>query len=171
MNQDIVLTVLGKDRPGIVDAIAKKISDLGGSWKESRLAHLQDQFAGIIEITLPSGKIVSFEESLRDLEQAWNLHFQYCVVKSLKQPGELVDLECMGQDRPGIVFAISDLLFDLNINVESMDTSLQNAPMSGEMLFCVKFQVQLPEEMDLDLLEDRLSSISEELLLDVNVRD
>ncbi|MDF3127948.1 ACT domain-containing protein [Kiritimatiellaeota bacterium B1221] len=171
MNDSMVLTVLGPDRPGIVEALAEQVRNHQGSWQESRLAHLQDQFAGIVEVSLPSGQRQGFEDAIRVLESSMNLQCQFSVVQSPKAAGKSVRLECIGQDRPGIVFAITDVLHDLNVNVESMDTSFRSAPMSGETLFCADFLVQLPALLDLDLLEERLSSIGQELMLDVQLED
>ncbi len=171
MHVSMVLTVLGPDRPGIVEALADQVRKYQGSWQESRLAHLQDQFAGIVEVSLPPEEREGFEGALRDLESSMNLQCHFSVVQSPKVTGKRVRLECIGQDRPGIVFAITDVLHDLNVNVESMDTTFRSAPMSGEILFCADFQVHLPEQLDLDLLEERLSSIGQELMLDVQIED
>ncbi|MGI9430405.1 MAG: glycine cleavage system protein R, partial [Bythopirellula sp.] len=46
----LVLTVLGQDRPGLVDAIAQAVADHGGNWVESRMAHLAGHFAGILRV-------------------------------------------------------------------------------------------------------------------------
>jgi len=167
--QQLVLTVLGPDRPGLVEILAEQIRRCQGSWQESRLAHLQDKFAGIIEVSLPAAQLEEFEKALLDLKSDLDLHCYFQKVTAPKSLGKRVRLECIGQDRPGIVFAISDALVDLNVNVESMDTSIQSAPMSGETLFCAEFQVQLPDPLDLELLEERLSTLGQELMLDLQI--
>ncbi len=45
---DLVLTLIGPDRPGLVEAVAEPIAAHGGNWLESRMAHLAGQFAGIV---------------------------------------------------------------------------------------------------------------------------
>ncbi|MGA0334525.1 MAG: glycine cleavage system protein R [Kiritimatiellia bacterium] len=171
MIQQVVMTVLGPDRPGIVELLAEKIREHQGSWQESRLLHVQDQFAGIVEISLPAARRDDFDEALRSLQTEYGLLCQTRGSTAPKAEGKLVRLECIGQDRPGIVFAISDVFHDLNVNVESLDSSIQSAPMSGETLFCAKFQVRLPDQLDLQDLEQRLSVIGEELMLDLQIED
>jgi glycine cleavage system regulatory protein len=171
MNRSLVMTVLGPDRPGIVEVLAEQLRLHDGSWQESRLAHLQDQFAGIIEVSLPEEQVDAFEQAMIALKQSQQLQCHLSVVGSAKATGKRVKLEFLGQDRPGIVFAISDLLHDLNVNVESMDTSVQSAPMSGEQLFCARFEVQLPAHLDFESLEERLAAIGQELMLDFNYAD
>ena len=34
----LVLTILGQDRPGLVDSLAQVVAEHGGSWVESRMA-------------------------------------------------------------------------------------------------------------------------------------
>ena len=40
----VVLTVIGRDRPGLVDALSRVVAEHGGNWEESRMSHLADQF-------------------------------------------------------------------------------------------------------------------------------
>ena len=42
----LVLTVIGRDRPGLVDTLSGVVAEHGGNWEESRMAHLADRFAG-----------------------------------------------------------------------------------------------------------------------------
>ena len=37
---DLVLTLIGPDRPGLVEAVAEVVAAHGGNWLESRMAHL-----------------------------------------------------------------------------------------------------------------------------------
>ena len=43
---DLVLTLIGPDRPGLVEAVAEVVARHGGNWLESRMAHLAGKFAG-----------------------------------------------------------------------------------------------------------------------------
>ncbi|MCP3865993.1 MAG: glycine cleavage system protein R, partial [Aestuariibacter sp.] len=46
----VIITVIGKDRPGLVDAVAKKVYQFGGNWQGSSFAHMAGQFAGFVEV-------------------------------------------------------------------------------------------------------------------------
>ncbi|MBU6426076.1 MAG: hypothetical protein KGQ69_07045, partial [Rhodospirillales bacterium] len=52
----LVVSLAGADRPGLVNSLSVKIAAGGGSWLESRLAHLADTFAGIILVRVPDEK-------------------------------------------------------------------------------------------------------------------
>jgi len=53
MTQHLVLTVIGDDRPGLVEALSHVVAEHHGNWSESRMAHLADKFAGIVTVTVP----------------------------------------------------------------------------------------------------------------------
>ena len=69
----LVLTVLGNDRPGLVDAIAATVAEHGGNWVESRMAHLAGQFAGILRVkSMPSRPNRSRRRWVRWPKVRWN---------------------------------------------------------------------------------------------------
>ena len=51
---DVILTLLGTDRPGLVEQVADTVARLGGNWLESRMAHLGGKFAGILRVQVPA---------------------------------------------------------------------------------------------------------------------
>jgi glycine cleavage system regulatory protein len=65
----LVMTVLGQDRPGVVEALAKVVRDCGANWLESRMAHLAGQFAGIVHVEVEADRAESLLQALRQLER------------------------------------------------------------------------------------------------------
>jgi len=57
MNKSLVLTLIGPDRPGLVDALAEVVENNGGNWVESRMAHLAGKFAGVLRINIAADKV------------------------------------------------------------------------------------------------------------------
>jgi glycine cleavage system regulatory protein len=66
----LVLTFVGDDRPGLVNAISEIIAASGGTWLESRSAELAGKFAGILLAAVPEERLAELEASLRSLEAA-----------------------------------------------------------------------------------------------------
>ena len=56
---DLVLTLIGPDRPGLVESLAKRVTAHGGNWVESRMAHLAGQFAGILRVEVPPENVAA----------------------------------------------------------------------------------------------------------------
>ena len=61
---DLVLTLIGPDRPGLVEAVAEVIAGHGGNWLESRMAHLAGQFAGILRVEVPGAQVAPLSVAL-----------------------------------------------------------------------------------------------------------
>jgi glycine cleavage system regulatory protein len=166
----LVLTMIGPDRPGLVEAVAAIVADHGGNWNESRMTRLGGQFAGILRAELPAEKAPAALKALADLEARG-----IKVVVQTERPSEpeprpaglLMQLEVLGIDRPGIVRELSQLLAAADVNVEELATDRRSAPMSGEMLFEARAVVHMPASTDLAALRARLDRASRDLMVDV----
>ena len=58
MTTPLVLTFVGRDRPGLVNAIAERVAGAGGTWLESRLVRLAGEFAGVVLVAAPSERLI-----------------------------------------------------------------------------------------------------------------
>ena len=115
MARALVLTVIGKDRPGLVEALADLIAQHEGNWDESRMARLAGHFAGVVQIHLPENQAEAFIAALPTLA---NRGLSISVVDSDWTRVDVdhlnsLQLELVGQDRPGIVREISNTLATL----------------------------------------------------------
>ena len=68
MQRMLVMTVIGQDRPGLVDSIAALVAAHGGNWLESRMSRLGGQFAGILRVEVPSENEPALVAELKKLE-------------------------------------------------------------------------------------------------------
>jgi glycine cleavage system regulatory protein len=170
---DLVLTLIGPDRPGLVEAVAEIIAAQGGNWLESRMARLAGKFAGILRVEIPRDNAQAVLTALAELEQ-----------RGLKvvgessgteagevAPGRTLDLELVGLDRPGIVREISQLLAGNGANVEELATDRTSAPMSGEMLFSAKARVRLPAGADLTALRAALDRLASDMMIELRLSE
>jgi glycine cleavage system regulatory protein len=166
----IVMTVIGPDRPGLVDLVAGVVVDHGGDWLESRMSHLGGQFAGILRVRIDADREEAFCRAIQGLETRGLtvvFHEDREAAKPRDQPVAL--LEVVGQDRPGIVRQISRALAAQGVNVEELKTECANAPMSGELLFTAQIQLRIPESCDLASLRATLEKIATDLMVDVSL--
>lgn len=170
MQSQLVLTLIGKDRPGLVDALASAVADHGGNWLDSRMCHLGGEFAGILRIEVPTARERDLSSALAKLE-AQGLQ----IVVRPDQPGAVeakssVTIEVVGQDRPGIVKEISRTLAARGVNVEELHTERSCAPMSGEMLFQATIEVLVPASCETATLRQELEKIAADLMVEVHFR-
>src|SRR5215475_12310162 len=111
MQRLLVMTVIGADRPGLVESVAALVAEHGGNWLESSMSRLGGQFAGILRVEVPAEGERALVAALEGLK-AKGLH---AVVHSdqAAAPAEgarVSMLEVVGHDRPGIVRQISRTL-------------------------------------------------------------
>jgi len=64
---DLVVTLIGPDRPGLVEAVAEVVASHGGNWLESRMAHLAGKFAGVLRVEAPSERLAALKQALAAL--------------------------------------------------------------------------------------------------------
>ncbi|MBN2193238.1 MAG: glycine cleavage system protein R [Polyangiaceae bacterium] len=164
----LVLTLIGPDRPGLVEAVSETVARHGGNWLESRMARLAGQFAGILRVSVPEGKASVLEADLGGMDtHGLRILVQGSVESPPDVPSRLLDLELVGQDRPGIVREISQALAGRGVNVEELVTDCVSAPMSGEQLFRAHARLRAPRELAIADLTTALEAVAHDLMVDV----
>ena len=168
MQVSLVMTVIGKDRTGLVESLARLVADHGGNWLESRMCRLGGEFAGILRVEIAVEKKSALLAALQSLQQ----NGLQIVVRddqpvATAAPGRQTKLEIVGSDRPGIVREITSALARAQVNVEEFSSEISSAPMSGENLFKASARLSLPDRCDLAALKKDLEKIAADLLVDV----
>ncbi len=166
----LVMTVIGPDRPGLVQLLAACVADQGGNWLESRMCHLGGQFAGIVSVEAPADRADDLRRALQRLE-AQGLRV---IVHAEREParraeGPVVGLEIVGQDRPGILRQVSAVLVAHLANVEELSSERVDAPMGGGILFRARATILVPDPARLPALRADLEKIAADLMVDVRL--
>jgi len=170
MQVALVMTIIGQDRPGLVDSVAARVTEHGGNWLESRMSRLGGHFAGILRVEVPSERELSLVQSLKGLEaQGLTVVVHSEKGEPLPAGKELSLLEIVGQDQPGIVRQISRVLANYGVNVEELETERGSAAMSGEMLFKATAKLRIPQSCNVDELRKQLEKIAEDLIVDISL--
>jgi glycine cleavage system regulatory protein len=170
MRSMLVLTVVGKDRTGLVQSIAEAVTAVGGNWEESRMARLAGQFAGILLVTVDRERSDELVAALRKLE-ASGLVVTVRPTEAGTSEGASMHfrLSLTAHDRPGIVRDVSKILAERGLNVEELETEVTSAPMSGEAMFTTRAQVRAPATFSLADLRAKLEALGGELMLDLAI--
>lgn len=168
---NLVLTLIGSDCPGLVEAVADTIAAHGGNWLESRMAHLAGKFAGILRVEAPAARTDALVAALSKLEGRGLKVVVEAGAVAEPPAARTMDLDLVGLDRPGIVREISQLLAQHGANVEELTTNRASAPMSGEMLFSAKARVQVPAQADVARLRAGLERAASDLMVEIKLVD
>ncbi len=168
----LVMTVIGADRPGLVQLVATRVADHGGNWLESRMCRLGGQFAGILRVEVPRERRDELVNALRTLEVDGLrviIHAEGAPAGAAAAGGTLVTLELVGTDRPGILRSVSGVFAAHGVNVEELASERVNAPMDGGVLFQARATVFIPPTVKLAAVRADLEQIAADLMVDVKL--
>ena len=165
----LVMTVIGQDRPGLVESVADLVASHGGNWLESRMSRLGGQFAGILRVEVAAEKEQALVSNLKALSsRGLTVVVQSDRPEVESRVGRVRILEIVGQDRPGIVRQISHALATHGVNVEELQTECASAAMTGETLFKARAKLRVPESADVEKIRQNLEKIASDLIVDVS---
>ena len=172
MRTNIVFTLTGPDKVGIVESITKMFLDHGGNVEASRMARLGGEFAMLMLVSLPAERSAGLDRELDALAADG-----YKVTTTLTdrtdsgmRPGWLpFRIEVEGADHEGIIHEVSLYLAERGINIESMETSVDYAPVSASPLFTMTAIVAVPLELTGQQWEAALHKTGEVLNVDIRV--
>jgi glycine cleavage system regulatory protein len=167
----LVLTFVGEDRPGHVNAIASRIAAEGGAWLESRLARLAGEFAGIVRVEAPDERVEALTASLHALATSGLAVTVAEAHADEREKPEIVTLELLCLDRPGIVREVTDTLTALDINIEEFESGLVPAAFTGQPMFHATARLASPPTLRLEDLRQRLEKLAGEMMADISLAE
>lgn len=172
MNKEIVLTLTGHDRVGIVEEVMNLTVKHGGNVENSRMARLGGEFAMLALVALDEKDMPAFEEDFQKLrDEGFQITLQHTEDDHAKKfAGWLpYQIEVLGADHEGIVYEISHHLARQGINFEEVETTTAPAPMSGTPLFKMQATVLVPPALPFHQWRDSLEEIGDKLNVTVEV--
>ena len=167
MQTFLVLTVIGEDKPGLVESIAQVIMDNSGNWLESSMSQLAGKFAGILRVSVKNEKADNLVSALSNLSQNLKVVIERVDVEQENLASQLIELTLVGNDRPGIIREISGALNTLSVNFEQLTTECTPAPMSGDILFKAIANLTLPRNLDIDVLREEIEKLADDLIVEI----
>jgi glycine cleavage system regulatory protein len=174
----LVLTAIGADRPGLVNALSDTIAAGGGNWLDARMQTLAGQFAGILLVAVEASRADALAAALAALQSKG---LRVVVEKAGHgavgghEPsvgvGNAFDLELVGHDRPGIVRDISRVLTQLHVSIVEFETERASGSFSGEAMFKARARLQAPPTLALDDMKRALEELANELMVDLSAAE
>lgn len=171
--QHFALTIIGRDRPGIVSQVTEILFNLGCNIADSSCSILGGQFSMILIISNPKISCKDdFGNAFAPLEET-NLSIY---IRTLKEGGEVrpeMDGElCMisvyGADKPGIVYQVAKELGDRQINITDLNTKLIGD--KQHPIYVMMIEALLPEGVEVEEVESWTAQLKQKLQVDISVR-
>lgn len=172
MRANVVLSMMGKDRIGLVEEITRLLLEEGGNVETSRMARLGGEFAMLMLISLPAENLDSL---VKDVSGLTARGYQVAVAQTDQAPGQdqagwlPYQIEVHGADHEGIVHEIAQHLSRRGINIESVDTNTTRAPVSGTPLFSMTALVSVPPGLADQEWENELHEAGQHANVDIKV--
>jgi len=171
--QHFALTIIGRDRPGIVSQVTEILYRLGCNIADSSCSILGGQFAMILIIAHPEisdrdgfgNAFVALEDSglsvyLRTLKPGGEKHPH--------MDGEICLISVYGSDKAGIVYRVSRELGDRKINITDLNTKLVGT--EQRPVYVMMLEAVLPPEMEINEINQIMNNLKTELQVDISVR-
>ncbi|HIB20876.1 MAG TPA: glycine cleavage system protein R [Rhodospirillales bacterium] len=162
-----MLTVIGDDKPGLVEALSRAIASNSGNWLESSMSQLAGKFAGILRVSVADTEAEKLIAALQNLSPDLKLLIERAAADGAGDSSLSVALNLVANDRPGIIREISRALAGLSINVENLSTRCVSAPMSGETLFKAEALLKVPAGFKLERLQLELEDLADDLIVEI----
>ncbi len=169
----LVVTAVGNDQAGLVEALAGVVTNHEGNWDKSQMAGLAGKFVGIVVVTVPDKAVDLFVDDLKSLEMEGLLHITVATIEAVPStPAPLqLRLELVGQDHPGIVHDISKALAARGVSIEELETGTESAPMAGGRLFRASAVLAAPSGISIADLRGSLEELANELMVDIDLSE
>ena len=164
----LVVTIIGPDRPGIVNQLSDCAERFGANWAASRMARLAGEFAGMVHFEVPKASADALSAALRALGSS-GLRIVVNRSDEASAPSTLrsVELELVGDDRLGIVSNLTRILAERGVSIESIHTEIVRGGVSGRQTFKIGAHLLVPADYPVDELRRELGTLANEMTLDV----
>ncbi len=169
-----IVSVIGKDRPGIIASITKVLFDQDLNIEDVSQTILQNQFSGIFIASGPGTTSCSeLQERLTNSSPDFDLH--YYVRDMGSNAVEWTSCACdpfvittRGPDRKGLVAQITAILASFNVNVTQLKAVFRGGDEPGRNVMI--YEVDIPGDVDLGKLRETLNERADALKLEINMQ-
>jgi glycine cleavage system transcriptional repressor len=170
-SNQLVISAIGSDRPGIVNEISQLIVQNNGNIDDSRMTVLGGEFAIILLISASADELQSIETILND--QADKLELNIITKKTSENPVSEKSIpyivEVLAIDNPGIVYKLADFFSSRKINIQSMQTDRYPAPHTGTQMFSIEMIIAVPQSIIINELREDFMDLCEDMNLDASI--
>jgi glycine cleavage system transcriptional repressor len=168
--QTFALAATGRDRPGIVAAVTKVLFDHGVNIEDAEMAILRGHFA-IVLVLAARDELdrAALERDLEAVRRAVPLEaMTLSEVEALAgaAPASTHAISVYGADHPGIVYGVTRVLAEHDVNIVDLSTRVVGDP----AIYVMLLDVSVPPALDEDALEALLAATADELGVDVSAR-
>jgi glycine cleavage system transcriptional repressor len=175
MTEWLLISVFGRDRPGIVANVSRVLYQNSGNIEELSQTALKGQFAMILVASASqTGSPARLREDLETLGRDLDLEINLRKIKEEDlapfPSGETEPfiLTVRGEDRPGLVYGITEVLAERGINITNLDA--KTARLGNKLEYIQLFEVDIPKSQDYARVQEKLRARGKEMGVTVDLQ-
>jgi len=170
-----ILTVVGKDHPGIVAGISEELYEYGCNIQELNQAVLSDEFAMILLLQTTGDISIddlnkSLKKRCKELKVNHSLRKATVLTDSYSKPSkDIIIITVIGSDKIGIVAGVTKILADMDINI--VELSAEPYAIEDVAQYSVVARVEVDENIDMIKLKSLLDERAKELAVEIDIQN
>lgn len=173
MSQQLVITALGADRPGIVNELSDVLYSHQLNIEDSRMSVLGGEFAILLLVSGTAQAIDDFIANSPQIEDSLQMKLTVKTTETPTEPRDLVsyDVDVVAIDNPGIVHNLASFFSGRQINIINLETGRYAAPHTGTLMFSLHMTIGVPADTAIADLRDDFITTCDELNLDAQLSE
>ena len=171
MENLLVITALGRDKPGIVDKLTETVANCSCNIIDSRMTVLGGEFAVILMVAGKWNELTKLEDALQALREPLEL----TITCKRSEPVELAKdlmpytVEVISIDHPGIVYELAHFFSSRDINIQELNTTRYAAAHTGTPMFALHITANIPAQKHVATLRDEFLDFCESQNMDATI--
>jgi glycine cleavage system transcriptional repressor len=170
----LIITVLGKDRPGIISQVSTILYELHCNLENVNQMILQNQFAGFFFIEAPAGlPLDRIQQTLIEKTPDSGLTIHVTTLEkngsvAEEVPSEIFLITTIGPDQKGLVARFSSIIAGFNANIVNLKAVFKGG--SDPNANVMSYQVSISPSVDAPAMFKALREKATQLNLDIRIQ-
>jgi glycine cleavage system transcriptional repressor len=168
MSNQLVIAAVGRDRPGLVDALSGWIMDSGCNIADSRMTVLGGEFAVLLLVEGKWNSLAKLEDQREQLQTALGMNISLKRTEPKPPGGAFLPyaVDVVALDHPGIVHSLASFFSQRSINIQDLATACYAAAHTGTQMFSVHMTLDVPADTHIAGLREEFLDFCDHLNLD-----
>lgn len=155
----IIITAIGKDRPGIISSVARVLLQLDCNIENVSQTILQSEFAGLYIVSIPAGTdLETFTEKFNGAFEAEGLQVHINPLDAnephVESNGEHFIITTIGPDSKGLVYDISNVIAEAGVNIINLTAVFEGGDNPERNIMV--YEILVPDTVDRHILSSTL---------------
>ncbi len=172
----VVVSVIGKDRSGIVSEVTGILYRHHCSIEDSSMTILEGNFVMIMIVALPNKtRLNLFQKKIKVLEKKSGLIISVQELKQKPRIGPILHkgrpfiLSVLGSDKPGIVHRVTKVLAERRINITDLNTKVIGRE-GDRNAYAMVLELEVPQLVKESVLAGELKNLGKALKVDITLK-